>query len=155
MPMKIVDHKHLTSGIPRPAVYLSSDGSWPEGTRRIIEYLKTSQKVTIFVCPENVDEWVEWRYSASWSGNITAFWFSKGDVRQEMKMFELGVQVGRYCAGAGADRIIIGAHKDCSFFPQLKAILDAANLNLQGHWRFQVITDFFEFIRKLKEVVDK
>jgi hypothetical protein len=151
--MKIVSYEHTTDGIPRPAVYLSADGSWPEGTRRIVEELKTNQKGTIFVSPDNVDDHLEWRYRASWSGNVVAFWFSKGDARQELKMLELGIQVGRYCAGAGADRIIIGAHKDCPFLPQLESMLDVANMNLHGHWRFQVITDFKEFVKKLSDVV--
>jgi hypothetical protein len=153
MTMKIVDSKHDINGVPRPALYLSADGTWTSGTEKIVEAVKGLQRGSIYVCPDDTVSDLEWRYRASWSGNVVAFWFSKGDVNQETKMLELGIQMGRYCAGAGANRIIIGAHENYHNLGYLKEMVSVANLNLSGSWKFQVITDFKAFIQKLKDVL--
>jgi len=129
----------------RPMYYISKDGTWPDGEDRVLEALRG--KTGSILLPEGD---MQWRHHASWAADTLIFWFAKGDADQGGKLLELGIHVGRYVAGFGANKMIIGAHEKFAGIENLRKTLDAANTALHGKWRFRVITNFQEFIRQVQ-----
>jgi hypothetical protein len=98
------------------------------------------------------EPWTHWRYRASWETDVVAFWFGlSGD--QELQMFELGMHMGRYCSGSGVKRVIIGMNPGCPLKAEVQGMIDAANFNLQGPWKFELIDDLDRFLAKIKAAV--
>jgi hypothetical protein len=150
--MRIIKPPHRTEATLRPTVYLALDGSWPDGEERIVNEMRPLTKGTLFL-PDTQDTDCRWRYNAAWNSNIIAFWFPKGDVDQSAKLVELGIQIGRYAVGFGGNKIIIGAHEKSLALPAILQMIEAANQNLNGTWRFNVVTQFQIFLQKIKEAI--
>lgn len=148
--MRIIQPPNRTEAALRPTVYVALDGSWPDGEERIVNELRPIPNGTMFL-PNVDDPDYRWRYNAAWNSNIIAFWFPKGDVDQSAKLVELGIQIGRYAVGFGGNKIIIGVHEKSSALPAILKMIEAANQNLNGTWRFNVVTQFQSFLQKIKE----
>lgn len=136
----------------RPYVFVSGSGEWVDSVER---HLDAISKGTLLIPSDNVADGSNdsvrgvWRYRSAWDSDVLVFWFGTG-LDRTMELIEFGLHVGRYCAGSGARRVIVGMEKDCSVREEVEQIVGAVNMNLQGPWKFEIIYDFKRFCEKVR-----
>lgn len=81
---------------------------------------------------------IMWEHAALWGSDVVSFWFAGGASVQPIVMFEFGMHLGRFCAGIGPRRLVVGVDPDYRRRLDVQHQLDAHNQNLSDHWKVRI-----------------